>query len=92
MIPGMLGFFLAFAVASVVVALAATTFLGGPYALLRRALLPLLWFGSREMRTPFAEFRRREAFTRQAWLGAWVLTFLLVFLILALTLPRRGLG
>jgi hypothetical protein len=85
--PEMLAFFLAFALASVVVALAATSFLGGPYAQLRPLLLPLLWFGSREMRTPFGEFRRRETFTRQAWLGAWIFTFLLAFLVLVLTLP-----
>ena len=88
----MLAFFLALVLASVVVALAATSILGGPYAPLRAVLLPLLWFGSREWRTPFGEFRRRETLTRQAWLGAWYVTFLLAFLVLALTLPRRGSG
>jgi hypothetical protein len=73
---------IAIGVATLVVLGAATRLLGGPYEPVRRMLLPFLWIGSREWRTPFGEFARRDVFKRQAWLVAWTYTLLLVLAVL----------
>jgi hypothetical protein len=73
---------IAIGVATFVVAGAATRLLGGPYEPVRRILLPFLWIGSREWRTPFRQFARRSAFTRQAWFVAWAYTLMLVLVVM----------
>jgi len=82
-------FLIAIGVATFAVVGAATRVLGGPNEPLRRMLLPFLWIGSREMRTPFGQFARRGAFTRQAWLVAWVYTVLLVLVVLVVAWKLR---
>ena len=61
---------------------AGTRLLGGPFEPVRRMLLPFLWIGSREWRTRFGEFARRSAFTRQAWLVAWLYTLMLIWVLM----------
>jgi hypothetical protein len=72
---------IAIGVATLLVVGASSRVLGGPYDSLRRLLLPFLWIGSREWHTPFAQFARRSAFTRQAWIVAWAYTLLVVLVI-----------
>jgi hypothetical protein len=81
-------FLLGLAIATLLVTLAATPMLGGPYGTLRRTLMPFLWIGSREWQSSFAEFSHRITFTRQDWVVAWGFIFMLAFLILVLTLPH----
>jgi hypothetical protein len=80
---------IALAVATLLVVGASTRVMGGPYSPLRWMLLPFLWIGSREWRTPFGQFARRGAFTRQAWLVAWAYTFLVVLLVLVVLWKLR---
>jgi hypothetical protein len=81
---------IAFGVATLVVAAASTRLLGGPYESMRRILLPFLWIGSREWRTPFSQFARRGAFTRQAWLVAWAYTLLCALVVMAVLWKLRS--
>lgn len=76
-------------VATLVVAAAATRVLGGPYESMRRILLPFLWIGSREWRTPFHQFARRGAFSRQAWLVAWAYTLLFTLVVMVVLWKLR---
>ena len=80
---------IAFGVATLVVVAASSRALGGPYDSIRRILLPFLWMGSQEWRTPFSQFARRGAFTRQAWLVAWVYTLLLALVVMVLLWKLR---
>jgi hypothetical protein len=86
----MLAFLFSLGLATLAIALARTRLLGGPHAWMRRALLPFLWFGSREWHTSFGEFSRRSNYTRQAWLIAWSALFLIMLLLLTVSFGRMG--